>query len=146
MILDPSNNQILVANDGGLYMFDPSTSTRAFTSLNSGINSSQIQGIGPILPTLTNWTRVSRTTVLSYSAVASRVGLVPTARLAMAASNFTTPSTPTSSITISLSTRSITRKSRPPAMAARIGAAPAIHSLNSATPSANSGGLRTCKP
>ena len=47
MILDPANNQILVANDGGLYMFDPSTSTPAFISLNSGINSSQIQGIGP---------------------------------------------------------------------------------------------------
>ena len=44
---DPANNQILVANDGGLYMFDPASNAPTFTSLNQNINASQIQGIGP---------------------------------------------------------------------------------------------------
>ncbi len=44
---DPANNKILVGNDGGLYMFDPGTSTPTFTSLNQDINAAQIQGIGP---------------------------------------------------------------------------------------------------
>ena len=47
MTWDPANNQILVANDGGLYMFDPAQATPTFASLNQNINASQIQGIGP---------------------------------------------------------------------------------------------------
>jgi hypothetical protein len=43
---DPAINQILVANDGGLYSFDPTKSPPTFTSYNSMINASQIQGIG----------------------------------------------------------------------------------------------------
>ncbi len=47
LIWDPANSQVLVANDGGLYMFNPGTSTPTFTSLNQQINAGQIQGIGP---------------------------------------------------------------------------------------------------
>ncbi len=47
LTMDPANNQILVANDGGLYMFDPASNSPTFTSLNQNINASQIQGIGP---------------------------------------------------------------------------------------------------
>jgi hypothetical protein len=44
---DPANNKVLVANDGGLFMFDPTQATPTFTSLNQMIDASQIQGIGP---------------------------------------------------------------------------------------------------
>ena len=47
LAFDPANNKILVANDGGLYMFDPASNTPTFTSLNQNINASQIQSIGP---------------------------------------------------------------------------------------------------
>ncbi len=43
---DPANNQVLVANDGGLYMFNPAVANPTFISLNQNINASQIQGIG----------------------------------------------------------------------------------------------------
>ena len=45
LALNPSNQQILVGNDGGLYSFDPANPT-AFTSLNQHISATQIQGIG----------------------------------------------------------------------------------------------------
>jgi len=44
---DPANNQILAGTDGGLYMFNPATSSPTFISLNQNINAGQIQGIGP---------------------------------------------------------------------------------------------------
>ena len=47
LVWDPVNNQVLVANDGGLYMFDPTQSAPSFVSLNQQINAGQIQGIGP---------------------------------------------------------------------------------------------------
>ncbi len=47
MTWDPATNKVLVGTDGGLYMFDPSTSTPTFASLNQNINGGQIQGIGP---------------------------------------------------------------------------------------------------
>ena len=43
----PPTTRFWSANDGGLYMFDPGTSTPTFTSLNQDINAAQIQGIGP---------------------------------------------------------------------------------------------------
>ena len=36
MVFDPANNQVLVANDGGVYMFDPTQATPTFVSLNNG--------------------------------------------------------------------------------------------------------------
>lgn len=47
MVWDPANNQILLANDGGLYMFDPTQATPTFTSLNQNINASLMQSVGP---------------------------------------------------------------------------------------------------
>ncbi len=55
MAFDPANNMVLVANDGGLYMFNPrmlNTSSNPqifpiFTPLNNNLNTGQIQGIGP---------------------------------------------------------------------------------------------------
>ena len=46
LTFDPANNQVLVANDGGLYMFDPTVANPTFTSLNQNISAGQIQGIG----------------------------------------------------------------------------------------------------
>ena len=55
MAFDPATNKVLVANDGGLYMFDPrmlNTSSNPqvypiFTPFNNNLNTGQIQGIGP---------------------------------------------------------------------------------------------------
>jgi Abnormal spindle-like microcephaly-assoc'd, ASPM-SPD-2-Hydin len=44
--LDPASGNLLVGNDGGLYSFSPSTLTPTFTSLNTMISASQVQGIG----------------------------------------------------------------------------------------------------
>ncbi len=52
LVFDPSTGQILVANDGGLYSFNPAT-PNTFTSLNASISASQIQGIG-VHPTNSN--------------------------------------------------------------------------------------------
>ena len=46
LVLNPSNNQLLVATDGGLFSFDPTQANPSFTSLNQTINAAQIQGIG----------------------------------------------------------------------------------------------------
>jgi hypothetical protein len=48
LTLNPSNSQILVGTDGGLFEFNPSQgSSPTFVSLNQNINAAQIQGIGP---------------------------------------------------------------------------------------------------
>jgi hypothetical protein len=47
MVIDPANNKVLVANDGGLYMFDPTSNAPTFTSFSGAINAGQVQGIGP---------------------------------------------------------------------------------------------------
>ena len=47
MVWDPTSNQILVGNDGGLFMFDPTSNAPNFVSLNHSINASLIQSIGP---------------------------------------------------------------------------------------------------
>ncbi len=48
LAVNPVNNFILAATDGGLYTWNPSQgSSPTFISLNQNINSGQIQGIGP---------------------------------------------------------------------------------------------------
>ncbi len=48
LTFNPTNKNILVGTDGGLFEFDPTQgATPTFVSLNQSINGAQIQGIGP---------------------------------------------------------------------------------------------------